>query len=421
MNPYTKSTNLAWFAKITQVLPKIFHAMSVSILESSIKKLGFLKYRYVQTMLVIGIYGILAPHLPFFYHRLFYSFSLLIKDLLIWTMPATVCAFLAYTVASFEKKAVMFVSILLMFEFCSNFLSVWYGYGASSLTSGFFERITQVREYHSLEALFRLPFTKPWWWSCDKGVFLGIILGIFYRKKTHIFMAKRGAELLLTKFFSRLIPLFVLGFVSNMYHTKLLVDLTKRYGFIVIALTCFIFLYVFLIYFVAHKGQVKPTFIAIRNMLPAGIMALTSSCSLSTMPLTIEGTVKNLKDPDLAKSLIPATTNIQQIGDCIMMAFFSCFVYAQFFGHTPSFMEWLQFSIVFTLARFAVTAVIGGAIFVMLPIFEAYLGFNPEMIALILALNMIMDPVVTSSNVMANGGLCIMFERVLGRFIKPSV
>ena len=75
-------------------------------------------------------------------------------------------------------------------------------------------------------------------------------------------------------------------------------------------------------------------------------------------------------------------------------------------------MTWLNFSFVFVLARFATAAVLGGAIFIMLPIYETYLSFTPEMIGIILAFNTILDPLITSSNVMANGALCRIFERV---------
>jgi Na+/H+-dicarboxylate symporter len=74
---------------------------------------------------------------------------------------------------------------------------------------------------------------------------------------------------------------------------------------------------------------------------------------------------------------------------------------------------WVQFSLVFVLARFATAAVIGGAIFMMLPIYEKYLCFNAEMIAILLAFNVILDPIITCSNVLANGALCQMFEKVL--------
>lgn len=72
----------------------------------------------------------------------------------------------------------------------------------------------------------------------------------------------------------------------------------------------------------------------------------------------------------------------------------------------------MSFSLIFVLARFATAAILGGAIFIMLPIYEAYLGFNAEMIAIILAFNVVLDPLVTSCNVIANGALCRIFEKV---------
>lgn len=164
-----------------------------------------------------------------------------------------------------------------------------------------------------------------------------------------------------------------------------------------------------------------------KNLIPAAGVSFSSGCSLSTMPWTIEGTSKNLQNPDLAKAVIPATTNIQQVGDCIINAFLCFLIYLHFNGHAPALSTWISFSVVFVLARFATAAVLGGAIFIMLPIYETYLNFTPEMIAIILAFNVILDPLVTCSNVVANGALCRIFERVwlaiLGRLkpTKPSI
>ena len=71
----------------------------------------------------------------------------------------------------------------------------------------------------------------------------------------------------------------------------------------------------------------------------------------------------------------------------------------------------MTFSVAFVIARFATAAVLGGAIFIMLPIYETYLNFSPEMIAIILAFNVMLDPIITSTNVIANGALCSVFER----------
>jgi Na+/H+-dicarboxylate symporter len=69
--------------------------------------------------------------------------------------------------------------------------------------------------------------------------------------------------------------------------------------------------------------------------------------------------------------------------------------------------------------RFATAAVLGGAIFILIPIYQAYLDFSDEMVAILFALNMILDPIVTSSNVMANGGLARVFEIVWSK-VSPN-
>ncbi|MFI4937740.1 MAG: cation:dicarboxylate symporter family transporter, partial [Candidatus Berkiellales bacterium] len=119
-----------------------------------------------------------------------------------------------------------------------------------------------------------------------------------------------------------------------------------------------------------------------------------------------------LHNPNLAKAIIPATTNIQQVGDCVANAFLCFLIFRHFYSYNPDLGTWVTFSIFFVLARFATAAVLGGAIFIMLPIYETYLNFTGEMIAIILALNVVLDPLITSTNVIANGALSRVFERV---------
>ena len=172
----------------------------------------------------------------------------------------------------------------------------------------------------------------------------------------------------------------------------------------------FLSLYLALLFAFGAGWSFKNTIRHIKNLLPAGGVAFSSGSSLSTMPWTIEGTQKNLQDQELAKAIIPATTNIQQIGDCFANTFICFLIYTGFYGEVPDLWMWLSFSFAFVAARFATAAVLGGAIFVMLPIYEKYLHFTPEMTAIILAFNVVLDPIITSANVLANGALCRLFE-----------
>jgi Na+/H+-dicarboxylate symporter len=371
-----------------------------------------------------------AAYLPVDVHRFFYTCSLCIKDLLVYLLPITVSFFIASAVASFERKAPLFLLSLFLFEAISNGCSVWYAYGWAHLAGNIIETASPKLFFDNFSALWRLPFTKPSWWSADKGMFLGIALGllsiVFPKLRHFLSTGRKIGEVILTRFFARLIPLFILGFVARMYKTQLFTQMVDQCTSLVLYLTLALLLYILLLFALGSGPTAPPFWQRIRNLIPAAGISFSSGCSLSTMPWTIAGTAKNLDNPKLAAALIPATTNIQQAGDCIINSFLCAILCLQFQGHLPDVETWCLFSALFVLARFATAAVLGGAIFVMLPIYESALHFSPEMIAIILAFNVLLDPIVTCSNVVANGALCRIFEKcsspLLGKFfpIQPE-
>ncbi|MBP7190304.1 MAG: cation:dicarboxylase symporter family transporter [Rickettsiaceae bacterium] len=380
--------------------------------------IGLLKYRSIQTIVALTIYAVVAPFLNIVIHEGLYTISLFIKDLLIWMMPITVCVLIASTIDSFEKKAPLFVLFLVMFEGTSNFLSVSYAFLCGNVISDAVPSFEIVNLDDSFKALWRIPIARPVWWGADKGSLLGLVFGCVSAISHSNFLkgmlgsARSVVESILTGVFARLIPLFVLGFIAQVYKTGLLAHMVLNYTVLVGYLVFFLAIYVWLIFGIGNNFYIRKMLSDIKNLMPAWFMALTSGCSLSTMPLTIEGTSKNLRDPRLARAIIPATTNIQQVGDCITNALLCFLMHKQFLGYAPDGITWMVFTMVFVAARFATAAVIGGAIFIMLPIYQNYLNFNDEMIAIILAMNVILDPIVTSTNVIANGGMAKIFENI---------
>jgi len=373
--------------------------------------------RSVQIFLTCALYLIFAPYLPQEAHRAFYTISLFIKDLLVWLLPLSVGFFIAYAVASFEKKAPLFLLVLFFFELISNGCSVWYAYFWGMGVTHTIEPIQTQLFFDHFTPLWRWGILKPSWWTADKGTFAGIILGLItiiapHRFLSFISIGKRIGETILTKFFSRLIPLFVLGFLARMHQTKLLSQMVNQYSSLLLWLVLALIIYIVFLFILGYGPSTPSLRNRIQNLLPAAGVSFSSGCSLSTMPWTIEGAAKNLKNKDLAQAIIPATTNIQQIGDCITNSFLCVALCYQFQGAVPDLQTWILFSSLFVLARFATAAVIGGAIFVMIPIYESTLHFTPEMVSIILALNVILDPLVTCSNVVANGALCRIFEKI---------
>lgn len=386
----------------------------------------WLRQRVCQVLLGILLYLFMADFLPLAVHRGLYTSSLVIKDLLIWMLPLTVGLFIAHTVCGFERRAPIFVLFLIIFEGVSNLASVWYAFIGGHLSADLIPAVQMAPVTTDFTPLFCLPFTKPAWWSVTTGMIGGLLLGFaaaLTQKpalKQIVDTGKDVAQWVLTHVFSRLIPLFVLGFVARMYQTKMLQHVMAQYGLFVLWLFALLAVYIVILFLVSSGGSIRVAMRSLSNMLPAGGIAFTSGCSLSTMPWTIDGCGKNLRTPAFARAVIPATTNIQQVGDCITNAFLCFLIYKHFYSCNPDLFTWLNFSIVFVLTRYATAAVLGGAIFLMLPIYETYLSFNAEMIAIILAFNVILDPLVTSCNVIANGALCRIFERIWDRLLSST-
>ena len=385
--------------------------------------LKYLKHASVQTIIVIAFYGLYAELLPDIAHLSFYSMSVFIKDALIWIMPITIFAFISYTISSFQNKAPIFVLVLIMFEAISNFLCVWYGIGSASLISNNLEPFELTNKNIEFSPIWRLPFEMPYFWNADKGCLAGLLMGCIAPYRTQftplLYRLKIVMEFILTKIFTRLIPVFVLGFVAMMHKTGILDDMIAHFGMLILYLTGFLSIYILMIFAIGSGFSPRLMLKHLKNLMPAWFVAVTCGCSLSTMPFTIKGTEKNLNNPDLAKALIPATTNIQQVGDCITHAFLALLTYYHFKGHMPDMNVLIPFSFMFVMARFTTTAVLGGAFFIMLPIYQAYFNYNDEMTTIIFALNVILDPIVTSSNIVANGGLARIFE-MLWKRIKTS-
>jgi Na+/H+-dicarboxylate symporter len=274
----------------------------------------------------------------------------------------------------------------------------------------------------SLESYFSFYSWYSSFWRVEYGVIAGALLGITQTifplqiVQTLLLKLRQGANFFLSKMFVPILPIFVFGLFLSLYRSGLLQSLLQNGGKIFFYLVVGLLGYLLFILLVAAKGNIFRAWAYLKNILPAGLVAATSMSSLATMPLTIEVTRKNLNHPSLADMLIPATTNIQQVGDCFVNIFLACGILLLAGQGLPSPSVFFTFLWVYVLARYSTAAVIGGAIFITLPLYQSYLGFNQEMSAMLIALNIVLDPLVTSSNVLGNSILCIIYEKIMAAF-----
>jgi Na+/H+-dicarboxylate symporter len=147
-------------------------------------------------------------------------------------------------------------------------------------------------------------------------------------------------------------------------------------------------------------------------MIPACLTAVSSASSALAMPITIMSTQKNVKDKELAGSVVSATVNIHLLGDCLAIPMLAYAVLKNYGLPAPSLESYCVFAMFFVIAKFSVAAIPGGGIIVMTPILEKYLNFTPEMSTLIIALYVIFDPIITGFNVLGNGAFAKLMDNL---------
>lgn len=359
----------------------------------------------------------LGPILPINILQIFYSISLFIKEILIFTLPFIIFSLLSSAMIRLQKGAIGLALMVLPVICISNFITTWIGYisGRQLLTKStkIFTSLVATDSFHSV-----------WHISLPKiidnkyAMLLGLIIGIIFPRLNNI-KANKFADIVskytiifLEKIFIPVIPLFIVGFIFKLQQDGVLDFIFKNYLFVFGVIFITQISYILFLYGLGNKFKLYDWYLSVKRMLPAGITGFTTMSSAAAMPITLKAAEKNLNNKNLTRFVIPITVNFHLIGDCIAIPIMAIAILNSFGFAEPTTMEYLIFSSWFVFYKFAVAAVPGGGILVMVPILESYLGFKPEMLSLIIAIYILFDSVITSMNVMGNGAFIILFNKI---------
>jgi Na+/H+-dicarboxylate symporter len=368
--------------------------------------------------------GLTHTWIPEGVQSVFYAFSLTIKSLIIFVLPFIIFGLLFKTAVGFARTASQMILFVLAAIFISNFFSTMLSFCVGKVAYGCDLTMNLPSEGAALQAAWL--FELPKWIGNDIAMLSGLILGVVLGRwkatlATQLSVWFERAINLILKGFLYVIPLFITGFFIKMYHDQVMGYIIQNYGVIFALTASSIYAYVLLLFYLGTRNE-KVSFVqSIKNMLPAMITGFGSMSSAAAMPMTLLGTEKNAKNPQLACSIIPATVNIHLIGDCIAIPVFVFAVMKSFGMMQPDLMQYFIFALYFVLAKFSVAAVPGGGVLVMLPIIESHFGFNADMLSLVTALYILFDPIITAANVLGNGGFAIGLSKLFGRRGQKSV
>jgi Na+/H+-dicarboxylate symporter len=147
-----------------------------------------------------------------------------------------------------------------------------------------------------------------------------------------------------------------------------------------------------------------------RKIIPAQLLAFSTSSSAATLPVTLECVEENLKvKPEVASFVLPIGATVNMDGTSLYQAVAVMFL-AQW--HDIDLSLGRQLVIVFTalLGSIGAAAVPGAGLIMLIMILES-VGLNPAWISIILPVDRILDMVRTVVNVTSDMSVCYIIDK----------
>ncbi|MDR1364980.1 MAG: dicarboxylate/amino acid:cation symporter [Holosporales bacterium] len=347
-----------------------------------------------------------------------YAVSLAIKELLIFSLPFAVGALIFNSISRLGIKALGYAPIIIGLVCASNFINTILSYLISAAVTN--PGIDVSAAETVADGLRLLPgFTIDIGTLVSNdvaivcGASLGLLLTLFWKESVAKLSVVFGT---FTKWFFKclmpLMPIFIMVTALKLQHDGMITKIFQQRLPVLFVFIISAYGYVVSQFFLLSLPDVKRCFWYMKNALPALIAAFGSMSSAAAMPLSIKAAEKNTGNCGNADIIIPATVNIHLVGDCFFLPLVAISVMTSLGMSFPGFCDYLPFAIHFVLAKFAVAAVPGGGVLVMIPVMQKYLGMSSEALALVTALYALFDPVITACNVAGNGAMAIIFEKV---------
>lgn len=216
---------------------------------------------------------------------------------------------------------------------------------------------------------------------------------------------------LIEKVIVPLLPLFILGIFASMSFSGKVFSILSVFISIIGVIFALHILLLLLQYTIAGILTKKNPLKLLATMMPAYFTALGTQSSAATIPVTLEQALKNGVSEKIAGFVIPLCATIHLSGS--IMKITACAMALMILHGIPfDFTLFAGFIFVLGIAMIAAPGVPGGAIMAAVGILQSMLGFNEEMLGLMIALYIAMDSFGTACNVTGDGAISLVVNEI---------
>ena len=147
------------------------------------------------------------------------------------------------------------------------------------------------------------------------------------------------------------------------------------------------------------------------TMLPAYMTAIGTQSSAATIPVTLERAKMLGVSPSIASFTIPLCATIHLSGSMMNITSFAI-AFMIFKGMPIEASAFVEFVCLLGITMVAAPGVPGGAVMAALGVLQSALGFNEELLGLMIAAYTAMDSLGTATNVTGDGAISVIVDRI---------
>ena len=372
-----------------------------------------------KVLIAIALGILLGNWMPHWGIRIFVTFNDIFSQLLGFLVPLIILGLVAPAIADMGKRAGKMLLITVGFAYAATLISGFMSYGTSvglfPMVINTSEAANNLAQDNALTAYFSIAI--PPLMSVMTALFLAFLLGLGITKitgnslKNMLDEFKSIISLCIEKVIIPLLPLHIFGIFLNITQSgqiaTMLAVFIKIIG-IIFALHVVVLL---LQYTIAGIVTKRNPFKLLWTMLPAYFTALGTQSSAATIPVTLQQTLKNKVNEDVADFVIPLCATIHLSGSTLKIV--ACAIALMLMHGTPvEASNMIYFICMLGVVMVAAPGVPGGAIMAAVSVLQSILGFDANQIALMIALYITMDNFGTACNVTGDGAIALIIDKL---------
>ena len=369
--------------------------------------------------IVLGI--VFGLYLPESVNRIFTTFNAFFGQFLSFSIPLIIMGLIMPAISDLGKGAGKLLLLTAVIAYGSTLFSGFMTYFAAA---GIFPQLLESHVNNAAQisssALELTPYfsiTIPPALDVMTSLVLAFVigLGLSYQEKSSLKLVVNDFQKIIMQLIENIIvpllPLFILGIFASMAFSGKVFSVLSVFISIIGVIFALHILLLLLQYTIAAVLTKRNPFKLLATMMPAYFTALGTQSSAATIPVTLEQTLKNGVSEKIAGFVIPLCATIHLSGSTMKIT--ACAMALMILEGRPiDFTLFVGFIFMLGITMVAAPGVPGGAIMAAVGILQTMLGFNEEMIGLMIALYIAMDSFGTACNVTGDGAIALIVDKI---------